>query len=258
MNQEQRTITDKELRRLSHAELLEMLLASAREKEALKNAGEELKKQCEDAKHETEDMEMHMRVARDQEQEALKRLAELQEVEKALREELRAADEALEAAKRAADIAAGDHREAEERADELEKKLAASEAEKEELKRQLDARVIMTEKAGTLADAAVQINGVLEAAQRAADQYLENIELWRTREEERRDAIMAEGKIKAEQMIREAEQRCALMEEQTRRRCEALKNSAEKNVWEKWSNLSEQLQQISEEIRSSVGASEKE
>ena len=50
----------------------------------------------------------------------------------------------------------------------------------------------------------------------------------------------------------DAEQRCAMMEEQTRRRCEEMKVNADKNVWQKWSSLSEQLKQISNEIHNTV------
>lgn len=45
----------------------------------------------------------------------------------------------------------------------------------EEAKRQLANRKIEIQEAGSLAEAALRLNGVFEAAQRAADQYLENI-----------------------------------------------------------------------------------
>lgn len=58
-------------------------------------------------------------------------------------------------------------------------------------------RRIQIEKAGDLANAALQINGVMEAAQAAAAQYLKNIA-----------AMEAETRSRCEQMLRDAA-RCA-------------------------------------------------
>ena len=52
--------------------------------------------------------------------------------------------------------------------DELEKKL-------EEKEGQLISKSILIENAGSIAEAALQINKIFEVAQAAADQYLENI-----------------------------------------------------------------------------------
>ena len=48
-------------------------------------------------------------------------------------------------------------------------------AEIESLKSQLDDHILEIKKAGSLAEAALQLNGVFEAAENAAHQYLENI-----------------------------------------------------------------------------------
>lgn len=47
--------------------------------------------------------------------------------------------------------------------------------ELEQVKAQLDDRKINIEKAGSIAEAALALNGVFQAAQAAADQYLENL-----------------------------------------------------------------------------------
>lgn len=44
-----------------------------------------------------------------------------------------------------------------------------------ELTRQLESRRILMENAGSIAEAALQLNQIFETAQRAADQYLENV-----------------------------------------------------------------------------------
>lgn len=45
----------------------------------------------------------------------------------------------------------------------------------EQAQAELKNRRIMVEQAGSIAEAALQLNGVFEAAQKAADQYLENL-----------------------------------------------------------------------------------
>ena len=49
-------------------------------------------------------------------------------------------------------------------------------AELDEAQKQLDDRAIVLENSGSIAEAALKLNGVFEAAEEAAKQYLENIE----------------------------------------------------------------------------------
>lgn len=53
--------------------------------------------------------------------------------------------------------------------------LLALQKKVDELQKQLDERRLMMEKAGSIAEAAMQINKVMDAAQKAADQYLESV-----------------------------------------------------------------------------------
>lgn len=45
-----------------------------------------------------------------------------------------------------------------------------------ELEKELESRRIMIKNAGSIAEAALQLNQIFEAAQKAADQYLENVQ----------------------------------------------------------------------------------
>lgn len=63
-------------------------------------------------------------------------------------------------------------------------------ADNARLREQLQEQQINIEKAGSIAEAALALNGVFEAAQRAADQYLANV---------RRLHLPEEGKRKDEQ-----------------------------------------------------------
>lgn len=58
---------------------------------------------------------------------------------------------------------------------ESEKHVEQLEKELEEAKDQLSDRRIMIENSGSIAEAALKLSGIFEAAQAAADQYLENI-----------------------------------------------------------------------------------
>lgn len=45
----------------------------------------------------------------------------------------------------------------------------------QKLKERLENRRIMVEESGSIAEAALKLNGIFETAQKAADQYLENV-----------------------------------------------------------------------------------
>ncbi len=79
------------------------------------------------------------------------------------------------------------------------------EAQLTEAKRQLEDKRIVVQNAGSIAEAALQVNGVFEAAQAAAQQYLDNIQL--------------------------CSMRCDKMLEDTKRRCEAMEKKAEEKVF---------------------------
>lgn len=65
------------------------------------------------------------------------------------------------------------------RNDELEQEITNLQQENASLKEQLDSRKIRIEKAGSLAKAALELAGVFEAAQDAANLYLENLEQYK-------------------------------------------------------------------------------
>lgn len=82
----------------------------------------------------------------------------------------------------------------------------------EELEQQLADRTIALQKTGNIAAASLELNHVMEAAQKAAEQYLENV----TR-------LCAEKE-------RETENRCKAMEQETINRCKALERETSKNL----------------------------
>ena len=88
------------------------------------------------------------------------------------------------------------------------RELDALRQELAQARRELEARELRLQEAGSIAAASMQLNGVFEAAQRAADQYLESI------------------RYQSEHM----EEKCAAMEEATRLRCDQMLKEAEASV----------------------------
>lgn len=121
-----------------------------------------------------------------------------------------------------------------------------------EAQKSLKSRELKLEEAGSIAEAALQINGVFETAQAAAAQYLENIEALSGRQEAVCARREEESRRKAEKMLEEAQatkeqvqEECTRMEENTRRQCEELAERTGKQCEE----LIEQTKQQCEEMR---------
>jgi len=173
-------MTDKELKKLGRAELLEMLLQVTKENEGLKEDLNTANAGC------------------------LQQKAELEETSN----ELMAAVEKIEALK-----------------SELKEayiRMEGGQAELEELRGKLQDRSIAVEEAGTLAEASMKLNGVFDAAQAAAAQYLDNIKNLSARQEEicaRREQESAE---RCDSMLKDTEQRCMSMMNKVKDKCKSL------------------------------------
>lgn len=85
------------------------------------------------------------------------------------------------------------------------REMDALRKELEEARQQLADRKLHMQEAGSIAEASMQLNGVFEAAQRAADQYLESIRYQSEHVEEKCAALEAATRLRCEQMVKEAE-----------------------------------------------------
>ena len=121
---------------------------------------------------------------------------------------------------------------------EQQKQYEASLAENRALQQKLDDRTLRISKAGSIADAAVQISGVLEAAQAAADQYLASVKaataemVRKTDEAQRqREAIVQDAEREAAQILSRAQEQAAQIlagaEAQTAARWEEFQKNAD-------------------------------
>lgn len=101
------------------------------------------------------------------------------------------------------------------RADQLEQQLREAE-------QKLQDRILIETQAGSIAEASLKLNGVFEAAQSAAVQYLDNIQQMSQKQSERTQQIEREAMDKAEAMIAEAEKRCAMREAEAERKLQEI------------------------------------
>ena len=101
------------------------------------------------------------------------------------------------------------------------------------LQQQLESRVLVMEEAGSIARAAMELNGVFLASQRAADQYLESAEAMQTRRE-----------AEYYRRLAEAEQRAQVMLMETQNQCRILLAEARQGADYYWAELQKKVQQL--------------
>lgn len=89
----------------------------------------------------------------------------------------------------------------------LQEELGEQKRENEELKCRLAERELKIERAGSIAQAALELNEVMEVAQKAADQYLVSVmgSVWKREMEARQ--MTADAEREAERIISEARAR---------------------------------------------------
>lgn len=127
-----------------------------------------------------------------------------------------------------------------------------------ELKARLENKEICINNAGTIAEAAFEMNGVLEAAQAAAQQYLDNVKTLTERQEAecaiREKALMAKC-IAQEQATHE---RCNFMKEETEQKCTELETSTKTRCEEMETAVREKCSQLEAETAAKCEQREKE
>ncbi len=110
------------------------------------------------------------------------------------------------------------------------KQMEALKAKLAEAESSLAERSIMIEKAGSIAEASVALNGVFAAAQSAAVQYLENIKEQKKQQEEKCAQMEEESRRQAEELMKETMERCRKLEEETRKRCKRMLDEVQETV----------------------------
>lgn len=96
-----------------------------------------------------------------------------------------------------------------------------------ELEKQLESKELKISDAGSIAEAALAVNGVFETAQTAADQYLRQIQ------------IVADGaKTESERKIKEADAKADAMLAEARACCDAMLRETDEIIAERKAQLS--------------------
>lgn len=113
----------------------------------------------------------------------------------------------------------------------------------QQLREQIGHMNIRISQAGSIADAALSINGVFEAAQKAADQYLEGIYASKSEFEARYEKIIKDAEQKADEIIKQAEAEGIKIMEQTDRDVVAI-----------WDEFNEKTNQILEKCKMQIHA----
>lgn len=103
------------------------------------------------------------------------------------------------------------------------------------MERQQRERAANLKKFGSIAESALQVSGVFEAAQQAANMYVEQALQMREAAE-----LM---KQEAEKILKEAQDECRRLEEETQRSCQEQKVKAEEEASQYWRSLEQDLLQ---------------
>ena len=95
---------------------------------------------------------------------------------------------------------------------ELQQKTQQLEQENETIRKQLSDRTVKLENAGSSAEAALALNGVFEAAQAAADQYLAQVHAANEQSQQLADRIVADAQRKANAIVQQEADRIRAMQ----------------------------------------------
>lgn len=106
---------------------------------------------------------------------------------------------------------------------------------------QLEQRQILIQNAGSIAEASLLLNGVFDAAQLAAQEYLENIRVLSQQQETYARQTEEQAQEKAQKMLQETEQRCQQLESATKQRCDEMTEKAHKESQAYWNLVSRKL-----------------
>ena len=104
--------------------------------------------------------------------------------------------------------------------------LRKTQAALKDAEEKLNVRRIAIDQAGSIAEAALQLNGVFDAAQTACKQYMDNIRLLSERQDEICKQREEESIRIAVARLTETESRCAAMEAETKEKCESMLEKA--------------------------------
>lgn len=115
---------------------------------------------------------------------------------------------------------------------EIQKSEKLLQEENEALRQQLEERHIAVSEAGSIAEAAIALNGVMEAAQAAADQYLLEVRTKKGSMEAEAAKILEDAKSQGAKILEDAKSEAARALSAAKTEAEGITKSAEKQAEE--------------------------
>ena len=130
------------------------------------------------------------------------------------------------------------------------------EAELQDAYERLDGRDIEISRAGTLAEAALKINKIFEAADQAAAQYLANLHRMYPGDGSVDTSVLMDVTQDREEAERETREKCKAIEVETRKRCEQMVENARKESQAYWDEVNKRIvkyKEAMETMKKSLG-----
>jgi len=112
--------------------------------------------------------------------------------------------------------------------------LEALRKENEEYRQQLQEKTIVLDEAGSIAEAALKVSGIFDAAHQASAQYLKSIEVLASQK--------AEDAKRTRKILEETEAKCAAMWEDTQKQCEKMVEKAKRDSMNYWVKVSKKVE----------------
>lgn len=106
----------------------------------------------------------------------------------------------------------------------------------------LQSREIIINEAGSIAEAALQLNDVFTSTELACKQYLDNVQIICERQKRTSNYRLQKAREQAEQILQDARRSCNEMEEAARLRCDEMLLKAETEAQQYWNEVSEKLE----------------
>ena len=124
---------------------------------------------------------------------------------------------------------------------EREQENIALRAQVKELQEKLDDRTLTISKVGSIAQASLVLNGIFEAAEASCTQYIENIRLRSSQQEEINARRDRESRMQAAALLQKTRMQCQQLEQDTALRCRQREQQADARVEMKWAEISKRL-----------------
>lgn len=122
--------------------------------------------------------------------------------------------------------------------------LLQTKARLQELEEQIADRNIRIDKAGSIAEAALSLNGLFEAAEAAGQQYLDNIKMLSQRQEEVCERLEKKSLEIAKQRVAETREKCEALEAETKVKCYQMTARAKVESKRYWNEVYAKLEKF--------------